>query len=197
MRSERLATAGLLLLLLAPPQPLRAGDAVLVERVIAVVDESPILLSEAEAFAALRGLGREPALEALIEERLMYREAVRLPEAGLRPEDEDRALRALLEGRPEALLSRFGEAAFRRIARRQAAILKYVDFRFRPQLRVEDEAVRRALNERPGGATGEAALRAVRSELERRALDAKIESWVRELRAGADVRYVSGGEERR
>lgn len=194
MRSERLAAAGLLLLL-ATAQPLRAGDAVLVERVLAVVDDSPILLSETEAFAALRGLAREPALEALVEERLMYREAIRLPEAGLRPEDEERALRGLLEGKPEALTSRFGEAAFRRIARRQAAILKYVDFRFRPQLRVEDEAVRRALAARPGGATGEAALLAVRSELERRVLDEKIESWVRELRAGADVRYVFGGEE--
>lgn len=191
MRSERLALAGLVLLALAPPSP--GADAELVERVLAVVDESPILLSETEAFAARRGLARAPALEALIEERLMYREAMRLPEAGLRPEDEERALRGLLAGTPETFLARFGEAAFRRIARRQAAILKYVDFRFRPQLRVEDEAVRRALAERPEAAADEAAEAAVRSELERRALDEKIEAWVRELRAGADVRYVRAG----
>jgi hypothetical protein len=194
MRSERLVIAGLVLLALATPLP--GADAELAERVLAVVDESPILLSETEAFAALRGLARAPALEALVDERLMYREAMRLPEAGLRPEDEERALRGLLAGRPESFVARFGEAVFRRIARRQAAILKYVDFRFRPQLRVEDEAVRRALAARPEAVADEAALAAVRSELEGRALDEKIEAWVGELRAGAEVRYVRGVDER-
>jgi hypothetical protein len=155
-----------------------------------------VLLSETEAFAALRGLERGAALEALVEERLMYREAVRLPEAALRPEDEERALRGLLAGGAETLLPRFGEAVFRRIARRQAAILKYVDFRFRPQLRVNDEAVRRGLAARQDGTADEARLAVVRSELERQALDEKIEAWVRELRAGAEVRYVRAGEER-
>ena len=61
--------------------------------------------------------------------------------------------------------------ALRRMVRRQATILKYVDFRFRPQVRITAEDPE------------EKAL------LEAAELDARIEAWVKDLRAAAEVRY--------
>ena len=40
------------------------------------------------------------------------------------------------------------------------------------------------------GDSWEAAKQEIRERLERRALDERVEAWVRELRARADVRYV-------
>jgi hypothetical protein len=57
------------------------------------------------------------------------------------------------------------------MARRQATILKYVDFRFRPQVRVTSEDAEE------------------RARLEADDLDARIEAWVKDLRAGARIRY--------
>ena len=66
-----------------------------------------------------------------------------------------------------------------------------MEFRFRPQLRVSDEQVRAAFESDPRRATSfEAEKESIRERLERRALDERVEAWVRELRARADVRYV-------
>jgi hypothetical protein len=86
------------------------------------------------------------------------------------------------------------EPDLRRLLRRQLAILKYVEFRFRPQVRVSDDDVRQAWEEeqagRPAGPALEDEQEAIRARLERRALDERVEAWVKELRARADVRYV-------
>ncbi len=86
------------------------------------------------------------------------------------------------------------EPDLRRLLRRQLAILKYVEFRFRPQVRIGDDEVRKAWEEeqagRPAGPALEDAQEVIRARLERRALDERIEAWVRELRSRADVRYV-------
>ena len=146
----------------------------------------------------MRGLSGEPAVEAAIDERLMHVEAARLAEAEVRREEEDRALAALLDARPE-LRTALPEPELRRLLRRQATILKYVEFRFRPQVRVSDEDVRRAWEAeeagRPGGVPLEDAQETLREMLERRALDERIEAWVKELRARADVRRVGDGTE--
>jgi hypothetical protein len=117
------------------------------------------------------GRDRAQALEALIDERLMFREAARLPQAAVSDEEEARAL--------QSLLSRAGPAAeglpegdLRQLARRQATILKYVEFRFRPQVRVDEDAA------------PEARARLAEEDLRRR-----IEAWVSELRRSAEVRY--------
>jgi hypothetical protein len=85
------------------------------------------------------------------------------------------------------------EADLRRLAHRQAAILRYVEFRFRPQVRVTEDAVRAAYDEefasRPDAPALEAAAPALRSRLEARSLDEKIEAWIKELRAAAEIRY--------
>jgi hypothetical protein len=175
----------------APPAAPPRGE--VVERIVAVVDERPLLLSDVRALVAVRGLPEGEALEAAIDERLMHAEAVRIPQAEVPAEEEDRALALLLETHP-ALRGAVPEADLRRLLRRQLAILKYVEFRFRPQVRVSDEEVRRAWEEeqagRPAGPALEDEQEAIRGRLERGALDERVEAWVKELRARADVRYV-------
>jgi hypothetical protein len=161
-----------------------------IERVVAVVDGRPLLLSDLRAMQAVRGLAEDAALEELVDERLMYLEASRLPQAEVLDEEEERARSALIELRP-GLRERVPAPDLRRLVRRQVAILKYVEFRFRPQLRVSDEEVRAAFEADPAaGASFEAAKLRIRDALERRALDERVEAWVRELRGRADVRYV-------
>jgi hypothetical protein len=195
MRSNRLIA----LVLAGVPAAAAAGQAPaparteVVERIVAVVDERPLLLSDIRALMAVRGLAEPEALEAAIDERLMHLEAGRLPQAEVPPEEEDRALALLLETQPR-LRVEVREADLRRLLRRQIAILKYVEFRFRPQVRVGDDEVRKAWEEEqagnPSGPALEDAQEEIRARLERRALDERIEAWVRELRARADVRYV-------
>lgn len=142
-----------------------------VERVLAVVAGRPVLLSEVRVAQEVRGESEAEALEALIDEHLMFAEAVRLPQAALTAAEEAGALRSLTEKVPG-----FRDPdALARMARRQATIVKYVDFRFRPQVRVAAED--------PGE----------RARLEAAELDARIEAWVKDLRASADVRYNVNG----
>ena len=162
-----------------------------VERVLAVVDGRPLMLSEAALVERLRGLDRAGALEALIDEQLMLREASRLAQTVVTSEDEQRAYESLLERNPGA--ARLPEPDLRRLVRRQAAILKYVEFRFRPQVQIGDAAVREAYDReygsRPGAPPFEAAAGEIRQQLADRELDAKIEAWVKDLRSAADIRY--------
>src|SRR4026209_3044810 len=143
MRSE---LAAVLLLLAAP------GRAGVVERILAVVDGRLVLLSEVALFEKVRGDTERQALDGLIDEQLMYREAARLPQAALTPEEEERAFQSLRARM--TTLSPNDEEQLHRLARRQAAILKCVGFRFRPQVRVSDEAVREAYE---AGGPGDAA----------------------------------------
>jgi hypothetical protein len=165
----------------------------IVDRILVVVDERPLLLSEVRAVEAVRDLDRAQALEASIAERLMYQEAARLPQATVSDEDLERALDALLETRPD-LASRGPRSELRRLIRRQAVILRYVDFRFRPQVRIEEDDLRAAWNEdfegEPEGPAFEEAAPGLRARLERAALDRRIEEWIEDLRGRADVRYV-------
>jgi hypothetical protein len=178
----RFELAAVLLLLAAPA---RAG---VVERILAVVDGRPVLLSEVALFEKLRGETERQALDGLIDEQLMYREAARLPQAALTPEEEERAF-ASLRAQVRAL-SADEEEQLRRLARRQAAILKYVGFRFRPQVRVSDDAVRAAYEaEGRGEGSFEEAAPALRARLAEEDLSRRIEGWVKELRKAAEIRY--------
>jgi hypothetical protein len=170
------------MILLGPPA---TAETRVVERVLAVAAGRPVLLSEVRAAQRVGGEGAGPALEALVDEILMYAEASRLPQARVSPEEEERALlglRATLLARGDE--GGGDEAALRRMARRQAVILKYVDFRFRPQVRVAEEDVQAAL--RAPGAAGE---EEIRRALAAEDLDRRIEAWVVDLRRAAPVRY--------
>lgn len=186
MRSR--APAAILAGLLAAPG---AAQGNVVERILAVVDGRPLLLSEVRVLERLRGLDRQAAVDALIDERLMFREAARLPQAVVTEEEEERAYRELAARVPAG--SGATEEELRRLARRQTAILKYVEFRFRPQVRVEDAEVRAAWDQesaaRPDTPPFEEAAPALRARLEAEELDKRIEEWVGELRASAEIRY--------
>lgn len=162
-----------------------------VERILAVVDGRPLMLSEVRLIGQLRGLDRAAALEALVDEQLMLREASRLAQSVVTTDDEQRAFESLLERHPAA--AALPEAELRRLVRRQTAILKYVEFRFRPQVQIADAAVRQVYeNEygtRPDAPSFEAAAPEIRRRLADRELDEKIEAWVKELRSAAEIRY--------
>ncbi len=149
--------------------PASAGE--VIERILAVVQDRPVLLSEVRVVQEVRGLSAELALEALIDERLMFEQAARLPQTVVR-EAEVEAEVAKLHAAHPALAVRVADADLKRLVRRQTAILKFVELRFRPQVRVGEELP----PER-------------RDEEVRRALDQRIEAWVKELRAQAEVRY--------
>lgn len=188
MRSEKARTLAVGLLLLAADP---AGSEV-VERILAVVDNRPLLLSEALLLETVRGIERAAAIEALIDERLMYAEASRLPQSTVSAEEEEKAYGSLVSGageRAHALPS----ADLRALARREAAILKYIHFRFLPQIRVSDEDVRKAYDAqfeaREAAPPFEEAAAGIRQRLVDHELDLRIESWVKDLRAGARIRY--------
>jgi hypothetical protein len=172
----------LALLVFAGPQ--------VIEEILAVVDGRPVLLSEVSLLARVRGLDQNAALEALIDERLMFQEASRLPETALTPEDEEKAYLSL---KPQVKATDIGESALRALARRQSIILKYIDFRFRAQVRVSDDEVQKAYGAEFSGKAGappfESVREALRARLTSDALDQKIEAWVKELRSAADIRY--------
>ena len=158
-----------LVLLTASLRPAAAGE--VIERILAVVQDRPVLLSEVRVVQEVRGLSGEQALELLVDERLMFEQAARLPQSVVSEAEVDPEVAKLLATHP-ALAGRVAEADLRRLVRRQAAILKFVEFRFRPQVRVAEDLP----PER-------------RDEEVRRALGQRIEAWIKELRAQAEVRY--------
>jgi hypothetical protein len=187
---SRPAVAALLLaaLLLARPSP--AQDQ-LVERILAVAEGRPVLLSEVRLIQALRGLDEQAALEELIDERLMLREAGRLAASAVTAAEEERAFSRLRETSAAARAA--PEAGLRRLVRRQTAIVKYVDFRFRPQVSVGEALLRSTYEQRYADRTAapsfEEAAPLLREELLSQLLDQRIEAWVAELRKTAAVRY--------
>jgi hypothetical protein len=167
------------------------GAADVVERVVAVVGDDPVLLSEVRLLSALRGVDEGAATEALVDERLMLREASRLPQAAAGPEEVERLRADLLARQPDA--GRWPPYALAERIRREATVLKFVEFRFRPQVRLSEEDVRAAYEQAYGGDPAaprfEDAAASLRDGLARAGLARRIEEWVRELRAGATVRY--------
>lgn len=163
MRSELCAGLAFLALLAGAALPGLAGEPL--ERVLADVDGQPVLLSEVRLLEGLRGLERATALEAVIDARLMYREAARVPQAAVSDLEAARACKTLRARADEQ--AQLPEAELCALARREATIVKYVDFRFAPQVRAD-------------GRSGDEVSAA---------LDARIEEWVKELRAAAEIRY--------
>ena len=190
MRSDAACVARPLLafaVLLAAP-----AGADVVERILAVLDGQPVLASDVRVLEVVRGLGPADALEATLDERLMFREAGRVPQAAVSAEEEERTLARLLEERSD-LRTAVAEPELRRLVRRQASIVKYVDFRFRPQVRVTPEEVKKAYDAEYAGKEEAPAFAAVSPAIEeklaRQALDERVEAWVKELRAAAEIRY--------
>lgn len=187
--SRRRLRAVVFFALLFAAAPLQGDD--VAERILAVVDTMPVLLSETRLVATLQSLDIESAREALIDELLMYREAARLPKAVVSPEEVATIASQLQASRP-GLVEEVGEQGLERLVRRQASILRYVEFRFRPQVRVSDQDIHREWTSEAGESGPPPSPEqsdALRQALERRALDARVEAWVGELRRQARLRY--------
>ena len=174
-----------LLLLAAQPE--------VIERVLAVVNGRPLLLSELRVLADLKGLAEDQARAALIDERLMFEQAARVPQAAATEAEVDAACARLGFERPE-LAARVDAAELRRVVYAEAVILKYVEFRFSPELRVSDSDLERAYaktyGERPDAPGLAMVAEALKEALARRELDQKIEAWIKELRQGAEIRIL-------
>jgi len=210
----------LILFALAVERPATAVDAPssgsepqLVDRVVAVVDESPILLSDVERVIGL-GLVEPQAgeshhdllrrtLDELIVRRLRQNEVERF---GYRE-----APLADVEAQIERLRSRFpdeeawqrrlaqlglGEAQVRQILATQLAVLTYLEQRLGPRAFVGLEEIRRYYDEtlvpelhRRGDPIPpiEEVREAIRAVLREQKLDHEIDVWTEELRREADV----------
>jgi hypothetical protein len=163
-----------------------------IEKIAAVVDDRPLLLSEVLTLERVRGLERQAAVEALIDEELMFREAARLPQASPTESEAENAC-ASLKQRGDEHVAGLSDSSLCRFARREATILKYAGFRFAPQIRVEDDELRQAYEleyagrlDAPSFAEAAPAFRAI---LVDRRLGERIEAWVKELRASTRIRY--------
>lgn len=170
-------------------QPARAGT--ITERVVAFVGKTPVLLSDVALARALLKLDEKEATERAIDEVLMFEEASRLTTESIPEADIVRAISDLKERAGAG----FPPAALRRKALVQLAISNYIELRLRPQIRVEDEAVRQVFNERvardPEPPPFALVADAIRESLESKALDQKIEEWVASLRRREDIRRVA------
>ena len=161
-----------------------------VERTVAFVNKKPVLLSDVELTRALLKLDEKEATERAIDEVLMSEEASRLVT--------ETPVEEVVQGAVLSLQEKAGPGftplALRRKALVQLAIAGYIEQRLRPQVRVEDEAVRAAFNERvardPRTPQFNLVADAIRESLESQALDQKIEEWVASLRRREEIRRV-------
>lgn len=217
MRSRRLQPLAALVVALVPAAPAAVADVAaaprLVDRVVAVVDEDPILASDVERAVALGLVVRETgetdeelrrrALDGLIEQRLRLHEIARfgLEEASIA--EVDRQFEELRAGFADdaawrAELDRLGldEPGVRQLLARQLSILAYVEERLGPRIFVGVEEIRRHYDEELVPALAAEGLapppieevrESIRAVLRARRLNEEIERWTADLRAAADV----------
>lgn len=205
----------LALLALAPPAVATAadGDLARVDRVVAVVDEDPILASDLERAIRLglveRGVEESDgalarrALDRLIEERLRQHEVGRFGFEAVPVEAIDRQLAAVAArfASPAELaaeLERLGldEPGLRQLLARQLAALAFVEERLGPRVFVGVEEIRRHYDEKLVPELAARGLEAppldevresIRAVLREAKLNLEIERWTEDLRREADV----------
>ena len=212
-----LTSLGLALLLPAAlpaaPAPNAEDAGLLVDRLVAVVDDDPILWSDIDRVIGLglvetrAGESREElerrVLDGLIDQRLRLHEIARHNFAPLPPDEVDRQLESLRSrftgpGELADRLTALGldEAGLRQLVARQLRVLVYVEQRLGPRVFVRLDDVRtyyddvlaaematRGLDPPP--------LDEVRDQihdlLHERQLNREIDAWTEELRLEADV----------
>jgi hypothetical protein len=210
--------------LLASPAVL-AGAApapTLVDRVVAVVDEDPILLSDLERAIGLGLVPRQAgesdvaierrALDALVEQKLRLHEIARFGVEDAPLDEVDRQLERLRAGFPDeaawqAELARLGlaESGVRQILARQLSVLGYVEQRLGPRVYVSVEEIRRYYDDelvpklRAAGdpvPPVEEIRESIRAVLREERLNREIDRWTSELRRQADVIDLLDADER-
>lgn len=196
----------------APTDPQTDGT-VLVDRIVAVVDEDPILLSEVEEVIGL-GLAerrpgegdaelRERVIDGLIEQRLRFHEVDRSGFQRVPVTDIEERMAELIAsfGDREAFRRRLDELGMtepevRQLVARQLAVLTYVEERLGARVFVGLEDIRAYYQEtlvpevRGRGETPpplDEVREAIRAVLSEERLNQEIARWTEELRREADV----------
>ena len=160
----------------------------LIEKTLAFVNKTPVLLSDVQLTEVLLSLAAGPALERTIDERLMFEEARRL----INQAPSETATTTAVDSLRTKTGPGFTREALVRKARIQLAISNYIDVRLAPLVRVEDGEVRRVFNEmvvsQEAPPSFDSVAKEIRAALERKSLDQKIEEWVATLRTRAEIR---------
>ncbi len=194
-----------------------AGQAEIIDRIAATVDDRLITLSDvlqeiriaalldgtAPAFTAER---KREALERLIEYHLLARdmELTRFPPPA--PAEVREFLGQIRRARaPEQEawrreLERYGvgERALEEHLARRLAVLRYIEFRFRPEVQLSEEEIREYDQRRapagarlPGG-SGPSGEQARRAALVAERVDRLVDAWLKDARRRARIRYREG-----
>ena len=195
----------------APADP--AATLALRDRIVAVVDEDPILDSEIDRIIGLGLAVRDPdegerefrrrVLEGLIEQRLRFHEVDRfgvspVPVAEIQQQVAAIRLRFESEEAFERRLAELGLdlAALQQLVARQLMVLKYIEERLGPQVFVSLEDIERYYREvltpalvQRGEAVPpiEEVREDIRELLREQRLNARLVTWTRELRNEADI----------
>jgi len=210
------ALAACVLLAAAPvlaQDPPAAESPVLVDRIVAIVDEDPILLSEVEEVIGL-GLAerrpgegddelRERVIDGLIEQRLRFHEVDRSGFHRVPVTEIEARMAEIAAAFPDrqAFLRRLTalgmtEQEVRQLVARQIAVLTYVTERLGARVFVGLEDIRAHYQEsvvpdleRRGEAVPplDEVREAIRAVLHEQRLNQELERWTEELRAEADV----------
>lgn len=185
----------------------------LVDRIVAVVDDDPIFLSDVERIIALglaeAAAGEEPrafrrrVLDDLIDQRLRLHEVERYDVSQVSVAEVDRQVERIREraGGADALaaeLRRLGldEEGLRHLLTRQLRVLAYIDERIGPRVFVDLDDIRAYYETALAAEMARQGLplpplaevrEAIRRLLRERRLNEEIEAWTEELRRAADV----------
>lgn len=192
--------------------PVAAGE-ILVDRIVAVVDEDPIYLSDIRRVLALgrvavadgesdRGLERR-VLDGLIDQRLRFHEVERYDFGALETAEIDRQLAEVRRHHPDAAafaayLAGLGltEAGLRQLLERQLRVLAYIEQRLGPRVFVDPEDVRayydgelrrKAAREGLGLPPFGEIRDQIRDLLREIRLNREIDAWTEELRREAEI----------
>ncbi len=193
--------------------PVELGEASLADRIVAVVDEDPILWSDIERTVELglieRQEGEDDAtlvrrvLDRLIEMKLRFHEIDRFGFEDLPLAEVDRQMEAIRERFPdrEAYRSKLAELGLtseevREILARRLVVTSFVEQRLGPRVFVSLDDIRRYYErslvpemERRGQEAPElsAVRESIRRVLREQRLNEEISEWTEELRLQADV----------
>ena len=199
-----------------------AAGAIVIDRILAVVDEDPILLSEVDQ---LIGLGlverqeeegeedyRRRVLARLIDQRLRFHEIDRFGFAELPIEELERQYRAFRDGFGSAeefadRLDELGldETGLKQLVARQIMVVTYVEERLGPRVFVGLDDINAYYDDVLSAEMAAAGQplppiqdvrERIRDILKQQRLNEEIDRWTAELRTKADVEdYSDGGNE--
>jgi peptidyl-prolyl cis-trans isomerase SurA len=188
-----------------------SARAELVDRIVAIIDREVVTLSEAEQaseIARARGgtsVRLVDIVERLIESRLVEREVERFTGEPAPSDLVQRAFEEVRAGSPSdaafrEMLARSGltEEELRTSLRRQVAVTRYLERRFRPLTFVTDEQIEAYYRDELAPSISGAPLPeladvsdSIRRILEERSFNVRVEAWIAALKDRANIRrYV-------